>query len=331
MEETILANLITNEKFTRKVIPYLNEEIFALESERVLFNIIDSHVDKYNTLPTKEILYIELGNQEGISENAFSDTQNLIRTLDADESTKYEWLLDQTEKFIQDRSLHNAIRRSIRILDADTDLTKSAIPGLLQDALSISFDTQVGHDFLTDTKDRFDYYHLKQNRLRFNLDYLNRITGGGLPSKTLSCILAGTGVGKSLSMCSLAAGNLMDQKNVLYISLELSEEMVAQRIDQNLLNVTPEELLELKWNDYDSKVERLRESTKGKLVVKSYPPASVGAGHFRHLLNELRIKKNFLPDVIYLDYINLCTSSRIKPGSNFNSYIYIKEIGRAHV
>lgn len=326
MEETILANLIENEKFTRKVIPYLTEELFAEESERILFGIINEHVEKYNALPSKEVLHIELGNQDGISDIAFSDTQNLIRGLETDDSSKLDWLLDNTEKFIQDRSLHNAIRQSIRILDAEGEHTKAAIPELLQEALGISFDTQVGHDVLADTKERFDHYHLKQNRLRFNLDYLNRITNGGLPTKTLSCILAGTGVGKSLSMCSMAAGNLMDQKNVLYISLELSEEMVAQRIDQNLLDVTQDELMDLSRDEFERKVDKVRESTKGKFVVKSFPPASVGSGHFRHLLNELRVKKNFIPNVIYLDYINLCTSARIKAGSNFNSYTYIKAI-----
>lgn len=326
MEETVLANLIYNEKYARKVIPYLNNELFYEQDEKVLFRLIDEYIDKYNALPTKETLYIDLENVEDIGQVTFEQARDKIAQLAIDEQTKIDWLLNATEKFVQDRAIQNALRKSITILDQNSELTRAAIPQILQEALQVSFDTQVGHDFIEDADDRYERYHLLEDKVRFNLDFFNRITGGGLPPKTLSCLMASTGVGKSLAMCSMAAANLMDQKNVLYITLEMAEERIAQRIDANLLDVTMDELLELTKEQYDKKIEAVRRSTKGKLIVKEYPTATAGSGHFRHLLNELRIKKNFIPNIIYIDYLNLCTSSRIKAGAAVNSYTYIKAI-----
>ena len=326
MDEIVLAHLIENEKYARKVLPYLNEELFYENNQKALFRLVDAYIQKYNTLPTRETLYVDLSNQSGLSEDVFRETRTLIQGLDVDPTTKFEWLIDQTEIFVQDRNIQNALRKSISLLDNTDRQSKDAIPELLREALAVSFDSQIGHDFLDDTDTRFDNYHTHQSRIRFNLDYLNRITGGGLPIKTLSCILAATGVGKSMAMCSMAAGNLMDQKNVLYITLEMAEERIAQRIDANLLDVTMDELMKLTKAQFDTKIDVLKRSTKGKLIVKEYPTASAGAGHFRHLINELRIKKNFMPDIIYIDYINLCTSSRIRGMAGVNSYTYIKAI-----
>ena len=326
MEETIFANLLHNEKYIRKVIPYLNNDLFYENYEKILFSLVNQYLEKYNTLPTKETLYIDLENLAGISQTDFDEVRNKIPTLTVDDNTNLDWLFNQTEKFVQDRTIQNALRKSIQILDSDSGMNKESIPGLLTEALGVNFDSSVGHDFIVDADDRFDSYHVMENRLRFNIDLLNRITGGGLPPKTLSCIMAVTGVGKTMAMNSMAAANLMDQKDVLYITLEMAEERIAQRIDANLLDVTLDELMQLSKKDYQRKMDRVKESTKGKLIIKEFPTATAGAGHFRHLLNELRIKKNFTPNVVYIDYINLCTSMRHKAGSGVNSYEYVKAI-----
>lgn len=326
MEEIILSHLTHSEKYTRKVLPHLTSEHFSEPEEKLVFGMIKDYVENYNTIPTHEVLYIELENKDGISQDQFEKCKNLIGSFKPDENTETPWLVDQTEKFIQDRSIQNAIRRSIGILDSDTELTKEAIPKLLQDALSVSFSTDIGHDFIEDAGDRFDSYHTKEKRVRFNLDYFNRITGGGLPAKTLNCIMASTGVGKSLAMCSMGAANLMDQENVLYITLEMAEERIAQRIDANLLDTPLAELANLSRQEYEKKIAEVKKSVKGKLIIKEYPTATAGASHFRTLLDELRIKKGFIPDIIYIDYINLCVSSRIKMGAGANSYAYIKAI-----
>lgn len=326
MEEIILSNLAYNEKYARKIVPYLSDELFSNDAQKKTYQMIREYLERYNALPTKEVLYINLENTNDISEQMFNETKEIIGNLKVDEDTKFDWLIDETEKFVQDRTITNAIRRSIRILDADTDLTKSAIPGLLQEALSVSFNTEIGHDFIADAESRYEKYHQKDKRLRFNLDYFNRITGGGLPTKTLSCIMASTGVGKSLAMCSMAAANLMDQQNVLYITLEMAEERIAERIDANLMNTPVQNLVNLSKTEYVKKMAAVSESTKGRLIIKEYPTASASAEHFRNLLDELRIKKNFVPDAVYIDYINLCMSSRIKIGAGANSYAYIKAI-----
>jgi len=326
MEEIILSNLAYNEKYARKIVPYLSDELFSYDAQKKTYQMIREYLERYNALPTKEVLYINLENTNDISEQMFNDTKEIIGNLKVDEDTKFDWLIDETEKFVQDRTITNAIRRSIRILDADTDLTKSAIPGLLQEALSVSFNTEIGHDFIADAETRYEIYHQKDKKLRFNLDYFNRITGGGLPTKTLSCIMASTGVGKSLAMCSMAAANLMDQQNVLYITLEMAEERIAERIDANLMDTPVDGLIDLTKTEYVKKMEAVSESTKGRFIIKEYPTASASAEHFRNLLDELKIKKNFVPDVVYVDYINLCMSSRIKIGAGANSYAYIKAI-----
>lgn len=326
MEETILTYLTHSELYARKVLPHLDEGLFSYPHEKLTFNLIKDHINKYNVVPSLEVLYIELENVQDISQEVFNDVQELIAEFKPNDDTKIDWLIDQTETFVQDRSLQNAIRRSIRILDSDTELTKAAIPKLLQDALSVSFSSEIGHDFVEDAEARYEQYHQQETKLRFNIDLLNRITSGGLPDKTLSCIIAPTGVGKSMAMCSLAAGNLMDQKNVLYITLEMAEEAIAQRIDANLLDTPMNKLVELSKEDYKKRIDRLKESTKGRLIIKEYPTASANSTHIRNLLDELKIKKNFVPDAVYIDYLNLCTSSRIKQGAGTNSYTYIKAI-----
>lgn len=326
MEDIILAQLIENDEYARKVIPYLTPELFYSEAEQNIFTIISGHIEKYNTLPTKEVLYTEVQGLDTLNETTFKETMELVQGLETDPTTSSVWLLDQTEEFIQTRSIHNAIRQSIKILDNNTELSFNAIPELLTEALAISFDAHVGHDFIADAESRYESYHTLEDKIPFNIDYLNRVTGGGTPKKTLNVILAPTGVGKSLAMCSMASGNLLDNKNVLYITLEMAEERIAQRIDANLLDVTMSELLELSKTDYDNRITRLKDTTKGRLIIKEYPTASAGAGHFRHLLNELRIKKNFVPDIVYIDYINLCVSSRIRGNAVVNSYTYIKAI-----
>lgn len=327
MEEIILSHLAHSEKYARKVLPHLKADHFTQAEEKLVFTLIKDYMEKYNALPTHEVLYIELGGLDNITQTLFDDAKDVIKDLKADDSTKTEWLIDQTEKFVQERSIHDALRNAIGILDTEEGgLTKEAIPGLLQDALSVAFSTDIGHDFIEDAADRYESYHQQEKRVRFNLDRFNRITGGGLPTKTLNCIMASTGVGKSMAMCSMAAANLMDQENVLYITLEMSEERIAQRIDANLLDVPLGDLSKISKEDYNKKVEALRSRVKGRLIVKEYPTATAGAHHFRALLDELRIKKNFVPDIIYIDYINLCISSRIKMGAGTNSYGYIKAI-----
>ena len=326
MEQIILSNLITNERYTRKVIPYLDAELFHDVAEKLVFDKIREYFAEYNVLPTKEVLYTEVQNTTTLNENQFDDALELIRGLEADEKTKFDWLVNQSEEFVKTRSVHNALRKSIHILDdPKSKQDTGSITTLLEEALSISFDTNVGHDFLDDAAGRYELYHTTEERICFSLDYFNRITSGGLPPKTLNLLMAATGVGKSMFMCSMAADNLLDNKNVLYITMELAEERVAQRIDCKLLDVTMDELMDLPEKEYLRKVEAVNEMTKGKLVIKEYPNGSAGAGHFRHLLHELRTKKNFVPDIIYIDYLNICCSSRVKYGK-VNSYEYIKSI-----
>ena len=326
IEKVILSNLVENEEYSRKVIPFLKPEYFQSLSQRVVYNIIDEYVKEYNAFPSKEALTIDLENQNGINEQTFKESKELIEELRSDKND-LQWLLDQTEKYCQEKAVYNAIMSSIQILDDKTGkVNKGSIPQILSDALAISFDSHVGHDFLEDTDSRFEYYHRKENRIPFDLSYLNAITNGGLPNKTLNIALAGTGVGKSLFMCHCAGSNLSKGYNVLYITLEMAEEEIAKRIDANLINSTMDELTDLPKKYYDSKIEKIKNKTTGKLIIKEYPTACAGSANFRHLLNELKIKKNFVPDIIYIDYLNICLSSRIKQSSNINSYTYIKAI-----
>lgn len=326
MEKTILSHLLYTENYARKVIPFLKPDYFQSLTYKTVYELIDSYVKKYNTFPTKEALFIDLNNASTLNEDTFKEVAHTISSLEAEQTTNMQWLLDNTEKFCQDKALFNAIRDSIKIMDGNSASSKGAIPTILQEALQVSFDTTVGHDFIDDADSRYDVYHAQEERLQFDLDYFNTITNGGIPSKTLSCFIASTGGGKSLAMCHMAAYNLMCNKNVLYITLEMAEERIAQRIDANLMDVTIDKLMSFSKEDYIKKMNRVKKNTKGKLIIKEYPTASAGSAHFRHLLNELRIKKNFEPDVIYIDYLNLCVSSRIKMGSQVNTYSYVKAI-----
>ena len=328
LEQTIISNLARNEEFSRKVIPYLDTKLFSDNTERLVYEVIDAHIKSYNALPSNEALVIDLDNRTDINDTLHSTAVEYVNNLNTDKDTNLEWLLENTEKWVQEKSIYNAIMDSIQIIDGknDTSKDKGAIPQLLSDALGVSFDNNVGHDFIENSDDRFDFYQRKESRLPFDIDYLNKITRGGVPNKTLNIALAGTGVGKSLFMCHCASANLLNNKNVLYITLEMAEEKIAERIDANLLNVSMDELYMLPKDAFDKKVNRIADKTKGKLVIKEYPTAAAGAGHFRHLLNELKMKKNFIPEVIYIDYLNICMSSRLRAGANVNSYTYVKAI-----
>lgn len=328
-ETVILSNLISNDDFGRKAIPFLSTEYFHSRSDKIIFELIGDYVNSYNAFPSRDALLVDLSNRSNLSSDEFTACETLVAEITAPQSDEnnIEWLIDTTEKFCQDKAIYNAIMESIKILDDKKgELSKGSIPQILSDALGVSFDTSIGHDFLDDAQERFDFYRMKEQRTTFDLDYFNKITNGGLPNKTLNIALAGTGVGKSLFMCHCAAANLMDGKNVLYITLELAEEKVAERIDANLLDIPIGELALVPNETYFKRMGRLKEKCKGKLIVKEYPTASAGSANFRHLLNELKIKKNFVPSIIYIDYLNICTSSRIKQGSNVNSYTYIKAI-----
>jgi len=319
--------LVYNEEYGRKVIPFLKEEYFTSQSDKTIYRLIKEYVDKYNAFPSKEALAIDLSNKDGVGEETFKQSKELISGFIQDKETQIDWLLDQTEKFCQDKAIYNAIMASIGILDdASGKTTKGAIPQILSDALAVSFDTHIGHDFLEDADSRYNFYHTKEDRIPFDLDYLNKATNGGLPRKTLNIVLAGTGVGKSLFMCHCAASNLVNGLNVLYITMEMAEEKIAERIDANLLDTPIDQLALLPKDVYDKKVQRIRNKTQGKLIVKEYPTACAGSANFRHLLNELKLKKNFVPSIIYIDYLNICMSSRIKNGAQVNSYTLVKSI-----
>lgn len=327
IETTILSGLVYNEDYTRKVIPFVKPEYFDDYNERLIFTEIKEYIDKYNALPTKEALRITLGEKDNLNEDQFKQAGAIIDNLTYDEKTDLAWLSDKTEKFCQDKAIYNAVRQSILVLDGKDGVNdKGSIPKLLSDALGVSFDTNIGHDFLDNFADRYEFYHTREDKIPFDLEYMNKITKGGLSRKSLSIALAGTGVGKTLFMTHCAAANLMQGLNVLYITMEMAEERIAERIDANLLDVTLDDLRLLTREVYASRMERVQKRTSGKLVIKEYPTASAGSGHFRHLLNELRLKKNFKPDVIYIDYLNICMSSRMKMGASINSYTYIKAI-----
>ena len=327
IEKTILSGLLHNEEYIRKVIPFLKDEYFDSLDEKLLFLNIKDYMDKYNGLPTKEALRIAVEENETLNEERYKTINTIIDGLEYDAKTDIDWIVEKTEKFCQDKALYNAVRESILILDDKSKgMDRGAIPELLTKALGVSFDSNIGHDFLMDAEDRFDFYHMKEEKIKFDLDLFNKITKGGLSKKSLSIALAGTGVGKSLFMCHCAASNLMSGLNVLYITMEMAEERIAERIDANLLDFTLDELREIPRDVYQKRLARVKTKTNGKLIVKEYPTASAGSGHFRHLLNELRLKKNFAPDVIYIDYLNICMSSRLKVGANVNSYTYIKAI-----
>jgi len=325
IETTILSNLFYNEGFTRKTLPFLKPLYFNKRDERLLFEEIEKFVLQYKNVPTKESITIEINNRKDINEEEYQGVKTLINSL-AHEDTDLQWLLDTTEKFCKDRAVHNAVLDGIKILDGkDKERQSEAIPSILADALAVSFDNHIGHDYIADAQSRFDWYHTKEKKYPFDLSYFNRITKGGIPSKTLNIALAGTGVGKSLFMCHCASSFLTQGLNVLYITLEMAEERIAERIDANLLDVSMDDLHDMPKDLYDSKLNKIEGKTKGKLIIKEYPTASAHSGHFRALLNELSLKKSFKPQVIFIDYLNICGSSRFK-GGNISSYFYIKAI-----
>lgn len=327
LEKTIFNNLVTNEDYSRKVLPFLKEAYFQTRTDKAFFKIFSEYITQYNRVPGKTALLIESDKITTLTDDEIKQMKSDIEdACNHASDSDLQWLLDQTEKFCQDKAVYNSIMESISILDGKSKEDKGSIPKILSDALAVSFDNSVGHDFLDDFEHRYDFYHRTEIRVPFDLDYFNLITKGGIPNKTLNIALAGTGVGKSLFMCSCSAANLMAGKNVLYITCEMSEEKIAERIDANLLNETVDMLATLPKESYQKKVERVRSKTTGKLIIKEYPTASAGASHFRHLLSELKLKKNFVPDIIYIDYLNICISSRLKFGSNVNSYTYIKSI-----
>ena len=325
IERTALKNLIHNEEYCRKVLPFIKEEYFTDRLEKLLFTEIYNFVNKYNNLPTKESLSIEINTNKTINEDEYTKITDILSTLNP-EPINLDWLVETTEKFCKDRAIHNAILGGIQILDGkDNRHTPEYLPELLSDALSVSFDQKVGHDYLLESKERFDFYRKKEERLELDLDFFNKITRGGIPSKTLNICLAGTGVGKTMFMTHLASSILLQGKNVLYITLEMAEERIAERIDANLFDVTMDDLHDMPKQLYDNKLDKLNSKTNGKLIIKEYPTASAHSGHFRALMNELALKKSFKPDVVFIDYLNICASARFK-GGNISSYFYVKAI-----
>ena len=328
LENTILRQLVTNEEFTRRALPFIKKEYFADHIERQVFSEIEAFLLKYNNLPSLESLVIDLNNKKGMSEDIFRGSVEAINKLfEPLETVNQDWLMEETENWCQSKAIYNSIMESINIYDGKSkDMDRGAIPKLLSDALAVSFDSKIGHDYVEDWEDRYDFYHKKEVKVPFDLEYMNKITDGGLPMKTLNVIMAGTGVGKSLFMCHCAASNLNMGHNVLYITMEMSEERIAERIDANLLDTKLQDLRDLPKETYTSKVDKINKMVKGKLIIKEYPTAAAHVGHFRHLLNELKIKKNFGPDIIYIDYLNICASSRIRGANASNMYTLIKSI-----
>ena len=325
IEETILRNLICNEQYYRKVLPFIKADYFQEYNEKILFEEIADFAAKYDKVPTKEVLTINLQSRGDLTEETFKDTLSGLNSL-SDDWIDYDWLLDATEKWCQDKAIYNALMQSIKIADGgDKKLDKGSIPSILQDALAVSFDEHIGHDYIEQADDRYEFYHRKEEKIPFDLEKFNYITKGGLPNKTLNIALAGTGVGKSLFMCHMAGSALSQGYNVLYITCEMAEEKIAERIDANLLNVSVKDIVDIPEVLFRSKVQEISKKTQGKLIIKEYPTASAHAGHFRALLNDLQLKKDFKPDLIFVDYLNICASVRYK-GAIVNSYTYVKAI-----
>ena len=325
IESTIIKNLVSDDAYVRKVIPYIKPEYFNDYSDKILFDIINNFVITYGQTPTKEVLSIEVENRKDLNEDSYKELQVKIHDIDSTEVDS-QWLLDSTEKWCKQRAVYLALLDSVKIADGqDEKRTEDAIPSILQEALAVSFDDHIGHDYIEDYGSRYEYYHRNESKIPFDLSLFNKITKGGIPNKTLNVALAGTGVGKSLFMCHMAAASLLQGKNVLYITLEMAEEKIAERIDANLLNVNIKDIEDLPEQLFESKVQRLAQKTTGKLIIKEYPTASAHSGHFQALLNDLSLKKSFKPDIIFIDYLNICASSRYK-GSLVNSYTYVKAI-----
>ena len=325
IETTILSNLVYNEEYTRKVIPFLKEEYFQDGIEKVIFQTIWAYAEKYKSNPTLDALVIDV-QDKALNEDQYKKSVDYLTEIE-ETPIDIDWLTDQTEQWCKDKAIYNAVLNSIQIIDGKVkDQTPDALPGILSEALSVSFDKHIGHDYMEQSADRYEYYHAKEEKIPFDLDFFNRITKGGLSNKTLNIALAGTGVGKSLFMCHVAASSLMQGKNVLYITLEMAEEKIAERIDANLMNITMDDMHDLPRHMYENRFEKIQKKTTGNLIVKEYPTASAHCGHFRALFNELALKKDFKPDLVFVDYINICASSRFRAGANVNSYTYIKAI-----
>ena len=330
LEDTILKSLLYNDDFVRRALPYLKTDYFTEHLDKTVFEYVSDFIQKYNVSPTKEALVIELNESTKLNEDQF---KQIVSRLNLYEENKHdrpdtEWIVDSTENFCQDKAIYNAVLESIGIIDGqkETSKDKGAIPAILSDALAVCFDPNIGHDYIEDSDDRYDSYHKVEQRIPFDLEYFNKITSGGLPNKTLNVAMAGTGVGKSLFMCHQAASCLSQGFNVLYITLEMAEEKIAERIDANLMNVTLDDLKQLPKDMYQRKIEKIRKVTNGKLIVKEYPTAAANTNHFRNLLSELKLKRQFVPQIIFIDYLNICSSARLKQGANVNSYTFIKSI-----
>ena len=326
IERTTLSNLIHNEDYCRKVIPFIKPIYFANRDERIVFEEIEKFLEKYNALPTKETLTIGVDSRKDLTDEEYKKIVELIGSLEKTE-VDLQWLHDETEKFCKDKAIYNAVLDGIKIIDGkDKHRTPEAIPTILSDALAVSFDLTVGHDYVDDGLNRYEFYHKKEDKIKFDLDYFNKITKGGLPQKTLNIALAGTGVGKSLFMCHVASSVLMQGKNVLYITLEMAEERIAERIDANLMNITIDDLHTLPKKMFENYLNKIQKKTNGKLIIKEYPTASAHVGNFRSLIKELALKRSFRPDIIFVDYLNICASSRFRGNANVGSYFYIKAI-----
>jgi len=326
VENLILKNLLLDEAYVRKTLPFIKAEYFEDFSQKTLFNIVFQYITQYDALPTKEALEIEAGQLDSISDDQHNNLVSVIRDIDSEKSDP-QWIVDTTEQWCKERAIYLALMESIKIAEGnDENKTPTAIPTILSDALAVSFDNNIGHDYLQDYEERYEFYHHREEKIPFDLEFFNRITKGGLPNKTLNIALAGTGVGKSLFMCHVASSCLLQGKNVLYVTLEMAEEKIAERIDANLLNCDIQNITELPKMMFDNKVTALSKKTQGKLIVKEYPTASAHSGHFKSLLNELALKKSFKPDIIFIDYLNICASSRYRANAAVNSYSYIKAI-----
>ena len=326
IEATILSNLLHNEEFARKSIVFLKDEYFHDATEKAVFHEIQTFYAKYNDVPTKEALKIAIDERENLSSTIYEEAEALIKSLEKTENNE-QWLLDEAEKFCKDKAVYNAIMESIEIIDGKhKKKTDGAIPELLSDALAVTFDTHIGHDFLEDSDERYEFYHTREEKIPFDIEYLNKITQGGVTRKSLNILMAGTGVGKTIGMCHMAASNLTIGKNVLYVTMEMAEERIAERIDANLLDIELNRLKDLTKVMYDRKMEQLKQKVKGKIIIKEFPTSQAHTGHFRHLLNELSLKKDFKPGIIYVDYLNICASQRLLGSQSVNSYTYVKAI-----
>ena len=326
IETVILQNLVNDEKYMRKVIPFMKRDYFTDNTEQKIYDQIKVFIDEYNALPNKDALIVAFQNDKSLNDDQYKEIIQYVNELIPTDHNK-DWLLKETEKFCKDKALYNAILNSITIIDGrNKSLSTDGIPQLLQDALAVCFDNNVGHDYIDNSDSRYEFYHKVESRIPFDLDYFNKITNGGLPNKTLNVVLAGTGVGKSLFMCHVAASVLAQGKNVLYITLEMAEERIAERIDANLMNITLDQLKDLPKALFDNRIDKIKDKTNGKLIIKEYPTTGAHVGHFKALLNELQLKRQFKPDMIIVDYLNICASSRFKAGANINSYTLIKSI-----